>query len=435
MMNQAGTRIRGPASAVVSQLRYLKNPYQIFSELSAKYGDPFRVPSFECNQVVTGQPEGIRTIFSADPAIFDPLNVEIMTLLFGEGSLLALTGERHRAARKLQAPPFHGARMQAYATLIRERTLARLVELPSGQPFSAEALTQAISLDVIIEAVFGVSDRQWMDRFHAAIRELIAAIKPSFFIFKFMRFELAGMTAYARFVRARNAVNAMLAEAIAARRAAAQDGPDILGMLLAARYEDGAPVPDVEVITQLLTMVLAGHETTGMALQWALYELHRTPSVLDKLRTELDGVVPDALPRLPYLGAVCDETLRLWPLFPAIARKLNQPLELCGYTVPAGHAVLASVYLAHRREEVYPEPERFIPERFLERSFSPFEYLPFGGGARRCLGAAFALFEMKIVLGTLLTTARFRLVSDKPIRLAQRNIAVGPARPIQLVRE
>jgi cytochrome P450 len=417
---------------VLQQLRYLKNPYGVFRTMQAKYGDPFFSPNFEANLVVTGQPDGIRAIFAADPAIFEPIGVDIMRVLFGSGSLLALDGDAHRAARKLLAPPFHGARMQAYATLIRRRTLARLEAIAPGQPFDAEALLQAISLDVIIEAVFGVSDAQFIDRFHTATRQLIAAIKPSFLIFKFMRRDFG---AYRRFLRARQRVDALLAEAIAARRAAPDDRPDILGMLLAARYDDGTAMPDEDVIAQLLTLVTAGHETTATALQWALYELHRAPDALARLRAEIDGASVDALPRLPYLGAVCDETLRLWPLFPALTRKLRRPLELCGYTVPAGQGVAAAIFLAHRREEVFPEPDRFRPERFLERSFGPFEYLPFGGGARRCLGAAFASFEMKLVLGTLLGAARFSLASTGPIRLAQRNVAVGPSAPIRFVRE
>jgi cytochrome P450 len=428
----------GPSNAVLQQLRYLKDPLGCFTELERRYGDPFFSPSFECDMVVTGRPEGLRAIFSADPSTFEPMSADILRIMFGPGTLVALSGEPHRAARKLQAPPFHGARMHSYAELIQRRTRARLDELPAGQPFVADALTQKISLDVIIEAVFGVSDAAWRERFHEAMRQFIQAIKPSFLIFKSLRHELGGMTAYARFLRAQQAARTMLADAIAARRAAPEERPDILGMLLAARYEDGAAIADTEVIDQLLTLVLAGHETTGTALQWALYELHREEGPLAKLRAELDGATLEALPRLPYLSAVCDETLRLWPLFPGVARKLTRPLQVSGYTVPAGQGVVAAIHLAHRRADLYPEPDRFLPERFIGRSYGPFEYLPFGGGARRCLGAAFAQMEMKIVLATLLAHARFRLVSPapgKPMRVKQRNAAVGPRAPVRLLRE
>jgi cytochrome P450 len=425
----------------MQQLRYLKDPYGIFEKSACRHGDPFFSPNFECDFIVTGRPDGLRAIFSADPDSFEPVGAEMMAVLFGPASLMVLGGEPHRAARKVQAPPFAAARMEAHVATIAQRTRARLEELAPGEPFAVETLTQRISLDVIIEAVFGVSDAAFRERFHEAIRTFIQAIKPTFLIFKSLRVELGGLTAYSRFVRAQKAVHDLLAQAIVARRAAAaaaaaakEERPDILGLLLAARREDGTPVDDHEVVGQLLSLVSAGHETTGMALQWALYELHRDEAILSRLRAELDGAGLDAVPRLPWLSAVCDETLRLWPLFPGVARKLTRPLEVCGFTVPAGQGVVAAIHLAHRRPETFPEPDRFRPERFLARTFSPFEYLPFGGGARRCLGAAFALLEMKVVLATLIQEARFQLVDGPAIRVRQRGPAVGPARPIRLVR-
>lgn len=429
---------KGPPSAILQQLRYMRDPFKLFRDCRDRYGDPFYLPGLECGFVVTGEPEGLRTIFGADPGIYDPVYAELMAPLIGENSILIQTGDRHRAMRKLQAPPFHSARMKAYGALIRDLTLARLNALPRGQPFSAHHLTQSLSLDVIIQAVFGVTDRSWMDRFSAAMTAFVGAMHRSFIVFRFLRVELGGLTPYARFRRTQDQVHRMLDEAIAARRAAPEDRPDILGMLLAARYEDGAGMSDTEIRDHLLTLVIAGHETTALALQWALYELHHTPGPLERLRAELDAAgdgAPEAMAQRPYLQAVCDETLRLWPISPSMTRKLKAPLELLGYTVPAGQAVSASIYLAHRREEAYPDPERFRPERFLDRTFSPFEFLPFGGGARRCLGAAFAAFEMRVVLATLVRAARFRLHGDPAIRVVARNAIVGPSRPIQLALE
>jgi cytochrome P450 len=208
--------------------------------------------------------------------------------------------------------------------------------------------------------------------------------------------------------------------------------------MLAARKEDGSAFDDDELLEQMMSLIGAGHETTASALTWALYHIHREPSVKARLLDELRGLAvpldPRAVTGLPYLNAVCSEALRLNPVAPIAGRTLRRGLTLQGYDLPAGVSVGIGIINVHRRADLYPEPERFRPERFLEREPSAFEYLPFGGGSRRCLGAAFAVYEMKLVLATVLRTHDLRLVSDAPVRAALRNTTVGPAATIEMLQ-
>jgi cytochrome P450 len=235
---------------------------------------------------------------------------------------------------------------------------------------------------------------------------------------------------WVRFQRISQSVERLVQAELAERRARDEAGDDILSLLLAARYEGGGAPDDREVFEQLMTLLVAGHENTAIALAWACHLVATHPDVEARLVDELRGLGPDADPdaiaRLPYLEAVCLETLRLEPLAPTIARLLKRPFRLRGHEVPAGVAVAASVIAVHRRPELYPEPERFRPERFLGASFAPHEFLPFGGGARRCLGAAFALFEMKLVLATILERHVLRSAERGEVTVRARNTVVGP---------
>ena len=208
--------------------------------------------------------------------------------------------------------------------------------------------------------------------------------------------------------------------------------------MIASRKEDGSAFDDDELLEQVASLIGAGHETTASALTWALYHIYRDARVKARLLEELSGSAapgdPEAITRLPYLDAVCSEALRLNPVAPLVGRTLRQGLTLKGYDLPAGVSVGIGIINVHRRPELYSEPEQFRPERFLERAYSTFEYLPFGGGSRRCLGAAFAVYEMKLVLATALRTDGLRLVSDGPVAAALRNTTVGPAAAIEMAR-
>jgi unspecific monooxygenase len=234
-------------------------------------------------------------------------------------------------------------------------------------------------------------------------------------------------------------VDNLLYAEIRARRA--QIDPtrsDVLTLLLLARDDAGEPMTDVELRDELLTLLIAGHETTATALSWALYWIHRTPEVKDKLMAELTtlGQTPDPaeIARLPYLNAVCSETLRIYPIaFVAAPRVCMKPIEIAGYWFPAETWLTAGIYQVHWREDLYPQPEQFRPERFLERQFSPYEYFPFGGGNRRCIGAAFAMYEMKLVLATILSDCELTLAETRPVRPVRRGVTIAPQSGVRMM--
>jgi len=429
----------GPSNALFGTIRYLRDPFASLLAAAEKHGDPFTWPTFLGKIVVTGDPAGIKTLLAADPDIYQALGAEQLAPVLGESNLILLSGERHRAMRKLQNPQFHGQRLSAYGPLIIRIAEAHVAQWPNQQPFPIQQTMQAISLEVILQAVLGLSDPAARAEFQEAVLAMVAALKPSFMFMQALRRPLLGLSAWARFQRVRASAAALFERELTARRAHPEPGQDILSLMLAARKEDGSPFDDRELLEQMMSLIGAGHETTASALTWAIYHIHRDPSVKARLLDELQGLAapsdPEAIARLPYLDAVCSEALRLNPVAPITGRTLRQGLTLQGYDLPPGVSVGIGIVNVHRRAELYPEPERFRPERFLEREYSASEYLPFGGGSRRCLGAAFAVYEMKLVLASVLRTERLRLVSDVPVRAALRNTTAGPAVAIEMRRD
>ena len=426
----------GPRATPLLSLRFISDPIRTIASCARRYGDPFVLPSPGGALVTTGDPEGIRAIFSAPPDTFVPYNRDDLSPVLGQHSLFVQSGAEHKAARRLLMPPFHGARMRAYGEAVRAITVRWAGRLREGSPFVMEEATHEISLDVIIRAIFGITDPARAARFRDAFLEFS---KPRWlFLFPGMRREFGGRGPWATLLRRRDGVHALIAEEIQRRRA--QDpAEDILSLLLEARDDNGSPLGDRELREHLLTLVVAGHETTGTSLAWAFYWLHRHPDALARLRDELASLgedpVAEAIAALPFLDAVCAETMRLFPLIPLVTRRLTLPFRLKGYELPAGTSVAAAASLVHYDPAVYPEPSRFLPERFLQRSYSPFEYIPFGGGARRCLGAAFALYEMKLVLATALSRLRLRLAKDAPVRARYRSVTLSPTGGIPMILE
>jgi cytochrome P450 len=383
--------------------------------------------------VVTGDVDSVRGVFGAAPETFGSIGAKVMGPILGAGSVLVLEGAAHRRARKLLNPPFHGDRMRVHGTVMRDVTRERIAHLAVGARFAVQDVAQAISLEVILQAVFGVRGSERLAHFDRAVREVMGSL-GAYVALPFLRRSFAGLGPWARFQRRRAALARLVSDEIAARRRTGTEREDILSMLLAARYDDGAQMSDADLFDQLLTLVAAGHETTMIALSWAFYWLHRTPEALERLYAELDALPadpePDLLARLPYLEAVVHETLRLHPVVPIATRLLALPFTLKGYALPAGVSVGVATGLVHYREDLYPEPARFRPDRFIGRTFGPAEYFPFGGGVRRCLGAAFATYELKIVLATLLRSLRVRLADAREVRPAMRAAGVGPGLPV-----
>lgn len=421
-------------------VRSLSDPTDLMLEGRERYGDTYQLPTVFCPLVITGDPEGVRAMFTADADTFVPYQPDASSPFLGDTSLVLVSGARHRRDRKLLSPPFHGARMRAYGAVMAESAQRAAAAWAKGAPFRMVDTTQDISLDVILQAVFGLDQASPRGRsVREAVIQFVGAIRPLFIFLPWLRRDFFGWSSWARFKRARDHLDSLIHAALAERRREPGERDDILSLMMSARYEDGGAMSDAELRDELMTLLFAGHETTAIALAWAFYWLHRDPDELGRVHAELDTLGPsadvEAIAALPYLDAVCQESLRIHPVAPEIPRVLVKPLQLFDWTLPAGTAIMASVIVVHNREDLYPEPTRFRPSRFLERKFTPFEHIAFGGGARRCIGAAFALYEMKIVLATLLRSHRLRLVSTSKVSPVRRGLTMGPAGGIPMIYE
>lgn len=428
----------GPRFPLLATFGLLRGQLEYVSDCLRTYGDPFTLKVLTTTYVISSDPAEARRLFTADPQLFGPSGGEEVEFLLGDSSLTQVAGERHTADRKLLAPSFHGVRMRAYGRIMRDATLRELARRRLGAMLKAQEAGQAISLDVILEAVFGVSESDRKGRFREAILRLMSSSGGMLIMVRALQRNFGGFGPWAAFRRNMSAFDALVYEELAERRRAGSTGQDLLHLMMAARYSDGSAMTDKELRDQLFLLLFAGHETTAVSLAWALYELHRSPAVLDRVIGEISAlgalgdVEPDGLAALPYLEAVCNEVLRLHPLLAFVPRRLLQPFEFKGYTLPPGTQPAVGIGLIHQRADLYPDPAAFRPERFLERKYGPFEFLPFGGGARRCLGAAFALYEMKIALATILATQRLTLLETGPVRHVLRNASLGTSTGIRM---
>ncbi len=434
----------GPKShAAVQAYHWAYRPLPFLEDCRRRYGDVFtvRLPILR-PLVLVSSPEHVEQLFTGDPEVLHAgKGNRVLEPSLGRNSLLLLDGPEHKRQRRLLLPPFHGERMQAYGELMREIALADIATWPVGRPFALHDRMQAITLDVILRAVFGLEDGGAMRDFAALLVRYFTP--PPFIVVLVPALQLAlPFSPHRRFIRLRAQVDGELYRIIAQRRAdpGAAARTDILSLLLAARDEDGAPMSDVELRDQLMTLIAAGHETTATALSWAVERLLAEPQVAERLTAEVlaaGGADLDLarIKQLPYLDAVVKETLRVRPVLPLVLRRLQADWSIGGYELPAGTFVGASIYLAHRRPETYPDPMRFAPERFLDAKPDPFAWLPFGGGQRRCIGMAFALYEMAIVLAMVVATTRLRRPSGRPITTVRRTVVLAPSGGMQVVMD
>ena len=421
------------------------SPMEFLEATRERCGDTFimRSPGFPPT-VVLSHPQAIQEVFTADPSVFDTATSnKILQPLLGQYSLLQLDGAPHQRRRKLLMPPFHGERMRAYGQIICDITQEVMSQWTIGKPFSVRSSTQEISLRVILRAVFGIDEGERFDRLRKLLGSLMESFnspwRSSFLLLKFLQRDLGPWSPWGHFLRQKQQVNELLIAEIRERQSQPNSsGEDILSLMMSARDEDGQPMTEAELRDELMTLLFAGHETTASALAWAFYWIHRLPEVREKLLQELDTLGQDADPnaifKLPYLNAVCSETLRLYPivLF-TFGRTVKSSIQIMDYQFEPGTALAPCIYLTHHREDIYPESKRFKPERFLERQFSPYEYLPFGGGNRRCLGYAFALFEMKLVLASVLSQVELALADNRPVKPVRRGITFSPSGGVRMV--
>ena len=416
----------GPsAPRLVQAIRWMRSPVKLMEDCRERYGETFTVSMSRVGELVfISDPSSVKRLFSADRENrLPPGRTVLLEPVLGPRSLLLLEGDDHLRSRRLMLPPFHGERMRAYEAVIAAAADREIDSWPLGERFPLHPRMQSITLEVILRAVFGVEDAARRERLRGllvGILELTSS--PSAQVVGLTLRRLGRFGPYGRLMRLMERTDAALYELIAERRAdkEVEGRDDILSMLVAARFDDGEPMSDAEVRDQLMTLLLAGHETTATALAWAFDLLFRSPEALQRLRAELaEG--HDA-----YLDAVATETLRVRPVVPSVGRLITADTKLGGHQLPAGTAVMPSIYLVHMRDDLYPEPHEFRPERFLDGAPDTYSWIPFGGGTRRCLGGAFATFEMKIVLRTVLRRALLRPGTDRPEPFGHRNVTLSP---------
>ncbi|MEX2108633.1 MAG: cytochrome P450 [Solirubrobacterales bacterium] len=417
----------GPRTpAVVQALRYAHDPLGFLIRLQRRHGDVFTVsfPYFG-RAVYVASPALVKSLFTGSPDRFHAgeANATVLEPALGPNSVLTLDEAPHMRQRKLLLPPFHGEQIRHYGELIREITLREMESWPVGEPFALRPHTQRITLAVIMRAVFGVHDEERLARFEGLIEEFSARVNLVI-AFPPLRRNFGRWSPWARFLRAREALDEFIYEEIAIRRAEVKAGAeghdDVLSLLLNARHDDGSPMSDEELRDELVTVLGAGHETTATGLAWAIERLTRTPRVLERLRDSIGAGEDD------YLEATVKETLRARPVIVDVARKLTEPAQIGGYDLPAGTFVMGAIAALHYREDLFPEPEEFRPERFLDGKTDTYSWIPFGGGVRRCIGAAFAEYEMRVVLRAILERADLSAPNPKPERVKVRNITLAP---------
>src|SRR3954466_9854612 len=413
----------GPAEPpFVQTLRWLVRPISFLESCRRRFGDAFSVTflGFQTPMVMVSDPEVIRALYTNPRHRLPPGRTLTLRPIMGARSLLLLEGREHLARRKLMLPPFHGARMRAYEETVRDAVAREVEGWPEGEAFALHPRMQAVTLDVILRAVFGVTDPARRARLAERLGRLLADTSSSGLQFGvLLSRRLGGPDPLARPAGLRGEIDALLSAEIAERRADPRE--DILSMLVTARFEDGEPMGDAEVRDQLITLLLAGHETPAPALAWAFDLLLRHPHVLDRLTAAVDER-DDA-----YVRAVVSEALRLRPVVPLAGRRLSEELRVNGHVLPPGTDVTPAIWLAHTRADRYPEPYAFRPERFLDGAPSTYAWLPFGGGVRRCIGAAFAEMEMRAALTEILRRRTLRPASASAERVARRNVTFSPA--------
>jgi cytochrome P450 family 135 len=426
----------GPKRPSPIQLwEWIARPVPFLERCSRRYGDMFTVRFPIGTIVFVSDPAIIKEVFTGDPDVLHAgeANAAPLEPIMGKHSVLLLDGPEHMRQRKLMLPSFHGERMQSYGDLMREITEDEIRRWPVAQPFALRERTQAITLEVIMRAVFGIEDVERLNHLRSRLTRLLEMGTSSnalaMIVIPPLRATI-GRRMWRRFQRLRADVDEVLYDEIARRRTAAdtEDRADVLSILLQARDERGEPMTDLELRDELMTLLVAGHETTATATAWAFELLLRNPSTLNRLQEEVDEGESEE-----YLDAVIKETLRVRPVLPGVVRKLTASLPVNGYDLPAGTRLAPNIYLTHRRPDVYSEPERFRPERFLEEPADTYSWIPFGGGIRRCLGASFALYELKVVIPTVLRHVRMRASGGRPEAIRRRAITFVPSRDAMVV--
>jgi cytochrome P450 len=427
--------------SLLQTVQLIAQPTNFLDKCRDRYGDPFTVRALGINSppvVFFGRPEAIREIFALPSSQLDFRRAtHVFEPLMGQHSIVLQEGKEHQRQRQLMMPPFHGERMRGYGQLICEITREATAGWAGKASLSIHHAMPDITLKIILRVVFGLEPGARYRRIEKLLSTLLEDItKPlysSLFFFPPLQKDWGSWSPWGNFVRRRQEIDALIYQEIKERRANFDPSRiDILSMLISARDAEGNPMSDSELRDQLVSLLLLGYETTAAALAWAFYWVLVSPAVQKELYRELDaieeGTAPEAIAQLPYLSAVCAETLRVNPIALICTPRLTRErLKLAGSVFDPGTILIPCIYLAHRRAEVFPAPHQFQPERFLGQKFSPYEYLPFGGGSRGCIGTAFSTFEMKLILATILSQFHLQLTQRQPAKPIRRGITIVPS--------
>lgn len=418
-----------PYPSLVQGIGLWTRPLAFLERCRARYGKRFTVrfpasPPF----VILSDPEQIKEVFVAPPDVLHPgEGARVLEPLVGKNSVILLDERPHMEQRKLLLPAFHGERMARLAGLMEEVAQREVESWPRDSVFELQPGMQRLTLEIILRAVFGLDPGERLDAVRESLARMLAfgdkpiSLMPPDPDGRLARI-LERVGPFAEFVRLQERVDELLFGLIDERRGDDSDRGDVLAMLLEARHEDGSPMSSQELRDELLTLLVAGHETTASSLAWAFERLVRSPRVMARLEEELDGDEQD------YLVATIQESLRRRPVLPNVEPRLvKQPFELGGWSYPTGVCLVPNAYLVHHDAEIYPDPYEFRPERFLDEPPGTYTWIPFGGGRRRCIGASFAMLEMQVVMRTVIRNRALGPADRAPEAPKRRNITVRPA--------
>lgn len=411
---------------------YWENAYQAHSDVFWARGIDFGSPL-----MVFYTPQAAQQIIENRDGHFTTtsFNSELKAI-FGDSSFFTLEGVHHQQVRKLLIPKLHGKQIYSYGQLICNLVNNLMQGLPTNKSFSALEVAQDISMQVMIKLLFGSYEQERYQQ----IKQLMIAMVSLFasnisgipLFFRFLQKDLGIASPWRNFLKQRQQMKVLIYSEIAQRRAHSDpEKPDLLALLMSATDEQGNLLTDEELFGQVLSLLFTGNESTAASIAWSWYRVYRDPEIKAKLLEELDslGDSPDPLSvvRLPYLSAVCNETLRMYPVTMfTIPRLVKSTTQINGYQVDAGMLVTVGTYIIHQREDIYPHPKVFKPQRFIDHRFSPYEFLPFGGGMRGCIGGEIALYQLKLALATVVSRYHLELVSDRPINPQRRNTILTP---------
>jgi cytochrome P450 len=427
--------IGGPRFPALQTLRYLRDPVKWYGRWLARYGDPCVLPLRHGRMLLTADPALIGEVFAAPPETFGVLGADVLALLEGEQSLFVATGKPYETGRKLLVPPLSGAAMRLSIACTPEVVHETFAGMRPGESICAVEVSQRISLEVILRVLFGSTPASRRRELAAAVHANYSARTAPIFI-RHLRRDFGGFGPYARLKRTFAVLDSILYELVRERRSSAERHDDLLDVLAHARDEDGTPFSEGYIRDNLLSLIGAGYESTALNLAWAIYFLHRERGLLERARREVEtGESGSQRPTWPFMEAVCNESLRLYPSLPEVTRLVERPFELGGRRLLPGAGIVIAITEVHRRKSLYPDPERFDPTRFLGRKFSPSEFLPFGGGHRRCVGSHMALHEMQLSLAAIVGTYDLRVVSNEPPPFKRHSHLIVPKGGIPMVYE